>query len=157
MSDYALGVITPFAVIAGLALIAGVAYLLVKLALFLNARTHVRLFERIKVGPNLADPFSTTPERSRYYDKATEFRDVLLRSPQMWMINLLGFAVLVVRAFDEVVDESITYACPACGTSPAELRRPEHGGGWTLYCRDCGDRFALPKPASGEDWEDTDG
>lgn len=101
MNEYWLGVITPFALIAGLALVAAVVYALFRLGDWLNSKTHGHMVEKITISPNLADPFGTKPARPRYYDKATKFRDALLKSPQMWLLRGFGLVILIVRDFEE--------------------------------------------------------
>ena len=100
MTEYWMGVVTPFACIGGLALLLGTGYLLYRLAEWLNERTHTRFMEKIKIARNLADPFGQKPERPKFFDKATHLRDALLRSPKMWMVRTLGFCVLIVRDFE---------------------------------------------------------
>lgn len=101
MSDYWLGVITPFALIAGLALVAATAYLLFRLGDWLNSKTHAHLVEKITVARNLADPFGMKAARPEYYDKATKLRDALLKSPRMWLLRGFGLVILIVRDFEE--------------------------------------------------------
>lgn len=101
MNDYWLGVLSPFILIAGLSIIAGVVYALFRLGDWLNEKTHGHFVEKIEVQKNKADPFKTKPARPEYLDKANQFRDALLRSPKMWLFRAFGFVVITVRDYRE--------------------------------------------------------
>jgi hypothetical protein len=103
VSEYWLGVLTPFALIAGLAIALAAAWALLPLAHYLNSKIQVAMFAKVKIAPNLArSPFSEPDDKPEYYDKATAFRDALLNSPKMFSIRALGHTVLIVRDYETV-------------------------------------------------------
>lgn len=99
MSQYQLGVITPFAIIIGLAIAAALAYALYWAGQWLNSRVDTKLLSRIKVDKNQVDFFSepSKKELPQHWDAATRFRDALLESPKLYMVATLGWRVLIVR------------------------------------------------------------
>lgn len=105
MSEYWLGVLTPFALICGLAIACGLAYALFRLGDWLNEKTHGHFAEKITVQKNLADPFRTKPKRPEYLDQANKFRDALLRSPRMLLFRAFGLLVIVIRDYREAPDD----------------------------------------------------
>lgn len=109
MSDYWLGVLTPFILIGGLALVLSAAYLMIRAGDWLNSKIHGHLVERIPVRKNKASsPLSVREERPEYFDKATEFRDALLASPKMWLFRAFGYVVVTVRDYREEDEGSVT-------------------------------------------------
>lgn len=119
MSDYALGVVTPFAAIAALALALGAAYLMASGARKLWASTHYRLIQTVQVRTQQLASFAwdgdhaaaerraAQTERRERIRKANLVRDGLIRGPgKIVAIEALGFHLLVVRAYRETKRDS---------------------------------------------------
>lgn len=96
MTDYAWGVLTPFLAVGALAVLAGVAYLLLAVGRHLWAKTHLSIIDTIPLRRNRVDPFDDD-NRPEYLDAANTFRDALLASPRLHTLTGLGWMVILVR------------------------------------------------------------
>lgn len=105
MSDYWLGVLTPFALIGGLALALAVSYALIRLGDWLRSVTHNALIVNIRIRKNMPN-WSGGERNPQHYDQATKLRDALLKSPRMLMIRAFGRMVLIVREYREIDREA---------------------------------------------------
>lgn len=101
MSEYLLGVITPFAAIAGLALALGLTYLMLRLGGWLNQKIHYHFVETIELEKNRVNPFDEKPVRPEFEDSANRLRDALLISPKLTLIRIFGRIILVARDYEE--------------------------------------------------------
>lgn len=107
MTDYLLGVITPFAAIAGLALVIAIAWLVAGLARKAWASVHLRLIETVEIEVRdevylFGEDDGTDRKLRKRIRKANAVRDALVRAPgRLLSIQALGFRVLIAREWRE--------------------------------------------------------
>ncbi|TDP92340.1 hypothetical protein EDF62_1546 [Leucobacter luti] len=100
MPEYWLGVITPFAVLAGLALTGALGYLMFRLGDWLGQQTHYHFVETINLEKNRRNPLEQS-DRPEFQDSADKLRDALLVSPKLRMLRAFGRIVLIARDYEK--------------------------------------------------------
>lgn len=93
MSEFWLGVLTPFIILAAAAVVAGLGALAVKLWALVDATL---VLDVVKLRPNRFNPFKKDG-RPEYLESANLIRDTLLESPRLYVLNGLGWTIAIVR------------------------------------------------------------
>lgn len=105
MNDYWLGVLTPFALIGGLALALALSWLMLSAADWFRSRLNESFVERISLPTHACDLYTVDGFEHPNLTAANKLRDAVLASPRLHLINLPGWRVFVARDYRELKED----------------------------------------------------
>lgn len=101
MTEYWVGLLTPFAVAAG---IIGL-WLLYSLATWAWARLHTALIARVDLARNRLRVYGED-DRIQYSVAAQKLVDTMVESPRLYIFAVLGWQLVIVRDFRETGEQT---------------------------------------------------